>query len=54
LECCHWSSPVVDSCDIDVGWALPTFEQMNTAFFGGHSPPYDKEFFATFFFATFY
>ena len=27
LECCHWSSPVVDFCIIDVGWALPTFDR---------------------------
>jgi hypothetical protein len=27
LESQRWNSPVVESCIVDVGWALPTFNR---------------------------
>ena len=43
LDCHRWNTLIVDSSVVGVGWALPTLP-MKSAIFGGHSPPYDKEF----------
>jgi len=37
-ECCRWSLPAVDSCIIDVGWALPNYDRWNQVLVGTAHP----------------